>query len=374
MLHHSAWGPRALALALLFALGASSLAADLPLTPLVAGNGDLLQVALRADGGLGVLRQGRIDRVSPTGLSLGGFDAGADQTLVLGDDGATAGIATRRTGAADFAPIAAFELRDPSGARRWSIGPTEDTGFAISSTGAVVGLSLNINTAERGALHFYGSDGRLLAQVAVAGLLGGRFASDGVVFLAQSASLGLLAFDASGVELWRLPEARLFDATPGADAVALVAGDRLEVARDGRVTAQADLSGFLARRIALAPDGLRVAVVSRDELRVYTTGTLDLLWKTTIDGERYAFTSVDLAAGDGWLLAGVARDLGPAVAAEARHPEGEVRAYDAAGALRHQTRLEFPAWNIFTPTVILDHSGAGATITTRRAAYRTMLP
>jgi hypothetical protein len=184
----------------------------------------------------------------------------------------------------------------------------------------------------------------------------------------------LLAFDAAGVELWRLPEARLFDASPGAETVALIAGDRLQLARDGRVTAQTDLSGFLARRIALAPDGRRVAVISRDELRVYAAGTLDLLWTTTIDAERYAFTSVDLAADDGWLLAGVARDLGSAVAAETRHPQGEVRAYDAAGALCHQTRLEFPAWNIFTPTVILDPSGAAATITTRRAAYRTVLP
>jgi hypothetical protein len=369
-----AWILGALVLALTCLTSAPPRAAELPLTLLVRSETDLERAIPLAQGGAATLSAGRIDRFAPDGTRAAGVAAETGQTLSLADDGAGYGILTHREGAADFSPTATFELRDPSGACVWSIGPTDDIGCAISSAGTVVGVSVNINAAERNALHFYGPDGSLSAAVTVPYLLGGRFTPEGNMFFAESAREGLIAFDRAGTELWRRPETRLFDATPAGERVALISGEQLEVLIGGQPVATQELTGLLARRIAISPDGERVAVVSRDELRVFDARTLNLLWQASIDGERFAFTSVDLASDDGWLLAGVAHDLGGRVSIEARHPNGEVRAYDASGRLCHQATLTFETWNIFTPTALLDASGKSATITTRRAVYRTVLP
>ncbi|MBM3317717.1 MAG: hypothetical protein FJY75_07675 [Candidatus Eisenbacteria bacterium] len=373
MRHALASGGPLLGLALLLATAAPGLAAELSLTTLIAGDEDLLQVVPRPDGGLGVLRQAGVGRLAPNGAWLAAETAEPGQTLHLGDDGDLVGVVTHRAGAADFAPTARFELRDARGRLLWSLGETEDVGYSISVRGAVVGKSLNINAPERNALHFYGRGGTLAAEAVVPHLLGGRFSADGGLYFAQSASTGLIAFDAGGAELWRRDGVRLFDATPDGRLTVAVHGERLELLDSGRPVARADLTGLLVRRVAIAPDGARIAVAGREELRVYD-GNLRPLWRDSLRDQGLAFTSVDLAAGDGWLLAGLARDLGPRVAVEERHPDGVVRAYDARGALRHEARLAFDAWNIFTPTAILDDTGKTLTITTRRAVYRTTLP
>jgi hypothetical protein len=93
-----------------------------------------------------------------------------------------------------------------------------------------------------------------------------------------------------------------------------------------------------------------------------------------LENESLSWTSIDLASDGGWLVAGVARSLGLSAPVASRHPDGEVRAYDASGNLIHRAPMEFPAWNIWTPTIKLDQTGTEATVTTRRAIYRTVLP
>lgn len=360
-------------IALLLALPATGAAADLPLARLVASEEDLLQALPLDGGGAAVLRAGVLERISIEGAPAlrRAFDAG--QQLFLSDDGGYEGLATYRAAAADLAATAGFELRDASGRLLWSLGPTEDVGYSISSRGEVVGKTLNINAPERNALHFYGPGGELLAEAQLPHLLGGRFAAEGGLYFAQSARAGLVAFEAGGRELWRREGVRLFDATPDGGLVAAIAGERLELLAAGEPRARADLAGLLVRRVAIAPDGARIAVVGREELRVYDA-RLRPLWRESLAGRGLAFTSLDLAAGDGWLVAGIARDLGAGTPEAERHPDGAVRAYDARGSLRHEARLAFDSWNIFTPTAILDDTGTALTITTRRAVYRTTLP
>jgi len=373
MQRRAAPGLCALTTILLLSAIAAPHAAELALTPWVSGAEDLLQVQPRPDGGLAILRPGHLTFLSPAGQTVAQVEAGPAQTLWIAVDGRAYGLATHTNGAADFAPVAAFELRDADGALLWSIGPTDDMSFDISTRGTVVGKRLNINIPERNALHFYGPGGTRLAEVVVPRLEGGRFSDDGDAYFAQSATEGLIAFDPQGTELWRHAGVRLFAVTPDGGTVAAVAGDRLELLAAGAVMAASELASLLVRRVAIAPDGGRIAIAGREELHVYDED-LRRLWSESLSGTGFVFTAVDVSANDGWLLAGVARDLGPSVPVEARHPRGEVRAYDAAGRLRHQAALTFDAWNIFTPTARLDASGAGATITTRRAAYRTVLP
>jgi hypothetical protein len=296
------------------------------------------------------------------------------QTLFLGDDGDRFGIATHREGAADFAPTAAFELRDRNGDLIWRIGSTEDVTYVISKGGAVVGMSLNINIPEHNLLHFYGDGGMLEAEVRVPHLTGGRFDPSGSIFLAMSATDGLLAFDSHGIELWRTANARMVASPPGGGRIAVLGDDVLRIVAQGRTTATAPLDRLLVRRLAIAPDGSRVAIATKHEIRIYDGGNLNLLVAIPLEDRALSWTSVDLGSANGWLVAGVARDLGSGHAPAERHPDGEVRAYDPTGRLVHQATLEFPIWNIWTPTVILDSTGLGLTVTTRRAVYRTVLP
>jgi hypothetical protein len=370
----SRWRLCLIVLAPFLAITAAVSAAELTLHPKLVSEEDLLRVVSRDDGEVGILRFGAVDRIAGDGAVTTRSRARSGETLFLADDGGTVGVVTYREGAADFAPTATFKLQDASGATLWSRGPSEDITYAISKTGVVVGMSLNINVPERNAFHIYDADGSQIAEIAAPHLLSGRFDPDGQVFFALSASQGLNAYDLLGTHLWTLPAARIFAAAPGGIEVAAVGEGYLHWVRAGEHVASADLEGLLVRRIAVAPDGSRIALAGKHELRVYGGADLRMLWSAVLESEQLAFTSVDPAANDGWLLAGVARDLGRGIAPEQRHPDGEVRAYDATGALRHSTHMEFPIWNIWTPRVVLDRSGKAATITTRRAVYRTVLP
>ncbi len=357
---------------LLWAAAAS--AADLHLAPRLEAKEDLSRVVPRTDGNTAVMRGGAIDRISTSGRATRVATAEANQTLILGDDGATIGVVTHRDGAADFAPTATFELIAADGQPIWTIGETEDVTYVISKTGTVVGMSLNINVAERNRLHFYGSSGEQVAEISVPYLEGGRFDPAGEIFLSMSSTEGLAAFDAHGAEIWYTPDVRLFAATAGAKEVAVLGQSGLRLLREGQVVATHDLGGLLVRRLAIAPDASRVAIAAKHEIRVYRGTDLLQLWDAWLETEHLAYTSIDIASAGGWVLAGVARDLGRGAPAEERHPDGEIRAYDAAGHVQHRAAMTFPAWNIFTPTVRLDATGKAATVSTRRAVYHTVLP
>jgi hypothetical protein len=368
------WLPAGIALGLLLLAAPAPGAAELPVRTLLAAQQDLQQVAVSPDGSVLVQRDRDLLDLSGGGSARDLVALQSDQTLHLAPNGRQYGLATHREGAADLAPAAAFELRDAAGGVLWRLGATEDVAFALSGFDQAVGMTLNVNQPEAGRLRFYGAGGELLAEQALPGLLSGAFDTQGQRFFAISVTHGLQVFDASGAWLWELPGVRMYATVPGGERVLAVAGDRLFLLDDGRTTATAELSGLLVRRMALAADGSRAAVADRNEIRVYDGATLAPLWDRRLEEASLALTSLDLASAGGWLLAGVARDLGAGAAAEARHPAGDVRLYDAGGVQRHQISLTFSAWNIFTPTARIDASGETATITTRRAVYRTTLP
>lgn len=365
------WG--LLASLVVLSMSAAS-AAPLRLTPLLDSQSDLVRVIATRDGGAALLQERGIDLIRPDGARLSLARTGEAQRAVIAEGGGFYGVVTHRDGAADFSPTQSFELRSMDGALVWSMGSTEDVTYAVSSAGAVVGLSMDINIPERATLHFYGPGGALNATEPFPGLVGGRFDAEGRVFIAQSATLGLRAYDPIGTPLWSVDDALMFAVTPGGEEIAVLRHGQLRLMRGAVMVAVAPLEADLVvRRIAIAPDGSRVAIAGRTEIRVYDS-TLTQTATMKIDDTAYAYTSVDVASANGWILAGVARDLGPGVFADVRHPDGEVRAFDASGRLVHTATLRFDAWNIFTPTAVLDSDGHAATITTRRSIYRTVLP
>ena len=365
---------QAAALFLCVSIAAAASAAGLSFETVLRSPIDLDRVIERADGGFGLLRGGRIEVVQPDRSIALLREREEGQTLVLSDGGSWIGAATHRPGAADFAPTAVFRLLDAGGEPVWEIGPTEDVAYAISRAGAVVGMSLNVNVPDRNRLRFYGEGGRLAAEVAVEGLAGGRFDAEGELFVAASTTEGLRAFDPLGTEIWRLPGARLFDVAPGGRFAAAIAGDALVSVRDGGISGRVPLDRLLVRRVAIAPDGSRIAVAGKHEIRVYEGEDLAPAFRIPVERDRFAVTSIDLGAAGGWIAVGVARDLGRGVPIEDRHPSGEVRFYDAGGRMIHSGRMEFPIWNIWTPTVVLDSGGKSAVVTTRRSVYRVALP
>jgi hypothetical protein len=365
------WG--LLAALVVLSLSAAT-AAPLRLTPLLDSQSDLVRVVPTREGGAALLQERGIDLIRPDGARVSLVRTGEAQRAILAEGGRFYGVITHRDGAADFAPTQSFELRSVDGALVWSMGPTEDVTYAVSSGGAVVGLSMNINVPQRGTLHFYGPGGVLNATETFPGLTGGRFDAEGRVFIAESATLGLRAFDPIGTPLWNVDDALMFAITPGGEETAVLRHGQIRLMRGAVMVAVVPVeSDFIVRRIAIAPDGSRIAIAGRDEIRVYDS-TLAPTATMKIDDTAYGYTSIDVASTNGWILAGLARDLGPGVSADVRHPDGEVRAYDASGRLAHVATLRFDAWNIFTPTAVLDPDGHAATITTRRSIYRTVLP
>jgi len=369
-------GPRlAAVLAPLFLFSAAgAFATELALVPVTLGGDDIARVVMRADGGIATQHADAIDLFQRDGGRTSIARAEEGEVLHLSDGGSFVGVALHWEAGEDFAPTETFELRGANGRVLWKTGRTEDVTYVISKDGDVVGMTLNINVPERNKLHFYGAMGATVAEVLVPYLEVGRFDPSGRVLLAVSARDGLHAFDQTGVEAWSIQDVRLFAATDGARAVAVLGAGSLRIVRDGAVAATIPLDDLLVRRIAIAPDGSRIALAGKHEIRVYDGRTLAPLWTARTERDDLSWTSVDVAAANGWLMAGVARDLGPSVDTDRRHPDGEIRAYDAAGALAHRAALTFPIWNIWSPTVLIDRSGKGATVTTRRAVYRTVLP
>jgi hypothetical protein len=362
------------ALVLLLLPAAIASADNLRLTPLLDSQDDLLRVVPLAEGRAALLTEQGIEIIRADGPRATVVRTGESQKAILADGGGFYGIVTYREGAGDFTPTLAFELHAMDGSLVWSMGATDDITYAISSAGAVVGQRFNINAPELGALNFYGPDGTRNATEPYPGLTGGRFDADGRVFIAQSGMHGIRAFDPIGTPLWSADDALMFAMTPGGVMTAVLQHGSLMLLRDGRTVATVPVeSDFPVRRIAIAPDGSRVAIAGKHEIRVYDADLSSTTVVRTSD-ETFSWTSVDLDAANGWILACQARDLGPTVPADIRHPDGEVRAYDASGALVHTATLRFGAWNIFTPTAILDRSGHGATVTTRRSIHRTVLP
>ncbi|MBD3236070.1 MAG: hypothetical protein GF330_05160, partial [Candidatus Eisenbacteria bacterium] len=139
--------------------------AELALEPILSSDQDLLQVSPCADGSVGVLEMGRVTFLQPGGEVARRVQAAPGERLYLSVGGAYVGVRRARHGAADFAPTETFALRDAAGTTLWRIGPTEDVSYAISARGTVVGLSLNINVPERNRLHFYGAQGKQIAEV-----------------------------------------------------------------------------------------------------------------------------------------------------------------------------------------------------------------
>lgn len=370
-------GPRllvAVLLPLLLLAGSRACAADLRLAPLLVEDEDIAKVTVRADGGTAILRDAGIDLLRTDGTRHSIARPTAGEILYLGDGGEFVGVARYRAGAADFVPTASFELRDARGTAVWRMGETDDVTYAISRDGKVTGMSLNINVPERNAIRLYDRAGAVIARAGIPYLESGRFDPTGEVFFCVSTRDGLRAFDATGDEIWTVPGCRLFASTDGARAVAVVGDGTLRLVREGITVATVPLGELLVRRVAIAPDGSRIAIAGKHEIRVYDGRSLAALWSVRTGDESLSWTSVDVASADGWLMAGVARDLGPSMETDRRHPDGEVRAYDAAGSLAHRASMTFPIWNIWSPTVLIDRSGLAATITTRRAVYRTVLP
>ena len=360
-------------LLLVLATVTPGLAGELSLLRVLSSEEDLLRVETLPDGGFHVLHHEGAYLLDLDGRRTALLSSTPTQRVFLGDSGTYFGRATFRSGAADFAPAVRFELYRTGVGMQWEINEIDDVSFAVSALGTVVGLDMNINRPERNALHFYGAGGELMVEVRVPHLLGGRFSADGAMFFAQSATDGMVALSKDGVVWWRHPDVRVFAATPHGDVVAMITGDAIEVVRDGSVTASRDLKKLLVRRIAVSSDAERIAVVGRDELRVFDDA-LRVVWSRSLAGTDLAFTSVDIGAAEGWLLTGVARDLGRSVPVQARHPDGRIQVWDSVGNLCHETTLAFEEWNIFTPTVCIDASGTWATVTTRRAVCRLDLP
>lgn len=356
--------------AALAACGVSS-AAELQIQTLATFEDDLILAAVRAPGDVAILRAEAIDQVRAGSDPAPVARAAAGERLFLAAGGSYYGVSIHRAGAADFAPTQSFELRDAGGDRLWSIGPTEDVSYAISSRGSVVGLQLNVNIAAKNRLHFYGEDGALLADVSVPRLLGGSFDPEGRVFIATSGSEGALGFDASGRQLWMVRSGRLSAAAPGGRTVAVVGPGALTVVRDGVAGESVDLGDLLVRRVAISADGSRIAVAAKHEIRIYDAASLTEIRRIETGSASLAWTSIDIAPDGRRIAAGLARELGSAVPVERRHPDGEVRVYSIEGDLAHSASMTFTHWNIFTPTVLWKPSGDALTITTRRAVYET---
>jgi len=334
---------------------------------------DIQRVVDTPDGGFAIQRRGAVELLYVSGAHEVRLSASDGQSLYMSDDGVYCGIATHRHGAADFAPTAAFELQDANGAIVWRSGASDDVAYTISNDGDVVGMRLNINIPDQNQLTFYGDRGDVIAKVVVPHLTGGRFDSSGERYFAMSALGGITAFDRAGSALWQFPGARLFATTQDGRTVATVDGERLHVLLDGAPIASRRLDEPLVRRIAISPDGSRVAIAERQAIKVYRATDLDLLWTADSGAPNQVFTSVDIAGDDGWVVAGVARDLGRHAPAERRHPDGEVRAYDVTGTQIHHMPMEFDVWNIWTPTAILGSEDV-MTVTTRRGIFQAVLP
>ncbi len=347
-------------------------AGELPAALLAAPAADLIRAIPQADGSVVTLGASGIDHVQLGREATRLAETTEGQTLVLADDGQFYGQIAHRQGAADFSPAESFELRTLTGELRWRLGPTEDVTFAISGDGTLVaGMEVNINVPERNRLHLYGEGGRLLADIAVPYLTGGRFDPPGQSFLAQSRD-GLTALDPSGTELWRVPGARLFAASADGRRVAVVGAAGLTIVQDGAVIHTLPLEDPLVRRVAIAENGNRVALAWKHQVRVYDRGLTPVFGVSLEDA--LSWTSVAFGGDGPMLLAGCARDAGPSVPEDRRHPTGEVRIYDAGGALRHHTPLRFSSWNIWSPSAELDRSGQRVLITSRRALYQVVLP
>jgi len=348
-------------------------AAEPHLTPLATGDTDIDRVVQFRDGLIGIISGARVSFVSPDGTPVKKLILEPDQRIFPGDAGSYYGIARHRYEKADFPPADSFTLYDSSDSEQWSIGPGNDVCFVVSSRGDVVGMRLNINTPDRNSLHFHGSGGSLMREVALPYATGGRFSRNGSVFFALSTTEGLVAYNENGIREWRIPEVRLFAATADGARVSLVVDDELLISGHGVIAARSGLEGLLVRRLAIAPDGSRIAVAGRDELRVYDS-TLTMLWRHSLAGTDHVFTSVDVASARGRLLAGTARDLGSGIPVSDRHPDGEVLVFDGEGMICQRIPLVFSSWNIFTPTARFTEKEECAVISTRRSVYLLEMP
>lgn len=264
---------------------------------------------------------------------------------------------------------AAFELFDFSGKRIYEIKRPRFTSVFVAPSGtAMVGLD-GVEGLPKSQLRFYDAQGQEIDSTSVEYFQGGRFSTDGSVYIFATAKDGILAFSATGKPVARYGRGSVYDLSADGQVFAVAEDGQLRVYSGGKRVATMVIDPQV-RVVSVSAGGLYVAWAGAAEAGLYTVGSDSALCEIDLSLPGENFRSLAISEGDRYLAAGIDVDPGKDVSPELRHTEGRVVVYNFSGLSVYERTLTYKKWGARLPRVkFLNQAGVLAVITREETRF-----
>ncbi len=270
----------------------------------------------------------------------------------------------------EFLPIEKFTLLDSKGNIIWEKDHPGATGIDITNDGSVIAEALR---GARGPtiLSFYDPKGNLIKRTDELRIRGPSFTLNDVRLITVNTGRdGLLVFDFKGNLVKNYGPCR--DYIVSSDFKSLVINTfekELHFYRNGNlVSSQSVEYSPVTFGMVISPDGEYFALLSSKMLYFFEIDKAKLLWQIT-SKECFPFRTVDLSRGAERIVVGV----DSSAQKREEHTNGYVYILNKKGEKLLEQRVEYSAWNIWTPRVDISDDGELLSVKTSGEIYKFKL-
>lgn len=338
--------------------------ADQPWKSLAKSPGQIEAAVAGPDGGVCVLEQWSFIRSMPEEAQPIIMELSPSQRIFL-SAGGTKYASIAYEGAGELPQAAQVAVYTSAGQALWNVSNHPLNDVILLDTGGLVGVQRNINVLDN-AVYFFGSGGKLLAEVSLPALGEVLAAPSGDRILANSGTRGTLLFDNTGTVLSEMEPAYRMTFSQDGRWTAILYGPKLKVYHEGVATYVGSLGGEIVRGAQFSPENSFIVAFTDHALFLLKNPGGEVLLQRQLEANgELSYTSADVIRQGALIAVGIERDLGSGVKGPERHPDGQVLIYRKNGDVCYRMPVTYTRWNTTTPRVQFSDDGARLLVLTR---------
>ena len=331
------------------------------------------RVMLNPSGAMVTVQHRTLKFFQSDGKPLKSRELRGNEYAILPEGGSVVGITRFFDNSPSTLTAAAFELVDLTGKRLYGIDKPRFSSVIVSATGsAIVGID-GAEGLPQSVLRFYDARGNEAHAMTVEFFQGGRFSSDGSVFVFTTAKEGLLACSTAGQVLARYGMGTSYDLSAGGEVFAVAQDSVLRVYANGKRQTTIHTMGQ-TRAVTVSGNGKHVGWAGTADAVIYAAGADSALVRVQLSAPGENVRSLAISNDGRCFAIGIDIDAGKEAAPEARHFRGRAVVYDFAGQKIAEKELSYQAWNAHFPAVSFTRDGHTVAVITREEISLVELP